>query len=161
MLDKHRDFHVRREKVVNALRFFKLNNPYYADVEIDTEQISQLPVNGRIHAQIQTVEIPENTESVEEESKQIYESIVPHKIKISEADRIQSELDNVVPWPQATNIVNEFTCEGYVTMAFPALLPFGKSELNDNTGANNMKLTALEYFQFLMQYKDQRFARDP
>ena len=105
VLDKHRDFHVRREKVVNALRFFKLNNPYYANVEIDTEKISQLPVNGSIHAQIQTVEIPENTESVEEESEQIYESIVPQKIKISEAGRIQSELDNAVPFGHRRQIL--------------------------------------------------------
>ena len=46
-------------------------------------------------------------------------------------------------------------------MAFPAFLPYGSSELNDNTRASSMKFTALEYFQFLMQYKDRHFAQDP
>ena len=87
--------------------------------------------------------------------------MIPENIRITEVGRLQSAVNNVIQWPQGTDIINEFSCEGYVSMAFPALLPYGSAEINDNTRASSMKLTALDYFQFLMQYKDRRFAQDP
>ena len=60
VLNEHRDFHVRRKKVLSALIFLKENNRYYADIEIDMEQISQLPIDGNIYESVQTVEIPDD-----------------------------------------------------------------------------------------------------
>ena len=157
----HRDFHVRRDKILEALNFLKMNNPFYSDIIIDMEQISQLPLNDSIYGMIPTVDLPEVNTDEENFSEEIYESMIPENIRITEVDRLQSAVNNVIPWPQGTDIINEFSCEGYVSMAFPALLPYGSAELNDNTRASSMKLTALEYFQFLMQYKDRRFAQDP
>lgn len=159
-LNEHRDFHVRRNKIITALTFLKTNNPYYADISIDVDRISQLPIEGSILDQIPTVEIPELDDN-SKESNDVYESVIPNDIKLQEVDRIRSDVNNVIPWPKGTNIINEFTCEGYITMAFPALFPYGSAELNDNTRPNNMKITPLEYFQFLMEYKDRRFAQDP
>lgn len=159
--NEYRDFHVRRNKVLAALHFLKNNNPYYADIEIDMQKISQLPIDGNISDQLQSVQMLENAEILDEDSNLVYESVIPENIRLRETERIQSEIDNVVPWPQSTDIINEFTCEGYITMAFPTLFPYGKAELNDNTRPNGMKVTVLEYFQFLMEYEDSRFARDP
>lgn len=45
-------------------------------------------------------------------------------------------------------------------MASPTLRPFRSAELNDNTCPNNMKLSALEYFLFLMQHEVEHLAQD-
>ncbi len=44
---------------------------------------------------------------------------------------------------------------------FPCSIAVRLAELNDNTRPTSSKLSPLQYFQFLMQYKDQRFATDP
>lgn len=161
-LEQYRDFYVRKDKVLNALKFLKLNNPYYTDIEIDEQQISQLPINGSIYNMLKSIEVPDQAESPSDgDLEQVYESVIPNDIQLYEKEKIESAINNNIPWLQATNVINEFTCEGYVSMAFPSLFPLGKAELNDFTRPNNMKLTALEYFQFLMQYKDQRFAKYP
>lgn len=91
----------------------------------------------------------------------LYESVIPANIELKEADRVQSVVNKIIPWPRSTNIINEFSCEGYVSMAFPTLFPYGLAGLNDNTRLASMKVSPLQYFQFLMQYKDQHFAKDP
>ena len=44
----HKDFHVRRHKVQQALHWLKLHNKYYANIEIDESHICQLPIDGEI-----------------------------------------------------------------------------------------------------------------
>lgn len=85
----HRDFHVRRDKVLNAIRFLKSNNPFYADINIVMENLSQLPQNGSIFDMISTVDLPEINSNEEQFSEEIYESLVPNNILISEVDRLQ------------------------------------------------------------------------
>lgn len=108
---------------------------------------------------ILAIDIPESAESDENLYGDIYESLIPDNLLISEADRVQSAVNDVIPWPQSSDIINEFTCEGYVSMAFPTLLPYGSAELNNYSRAT--KITVTEYFQFLMQYEDRRFTQDP
>ncbi|CAG8741528.1 5472_t:CDS:2, partial [Rhizophagus irregularis] len=43
-----RDFHVRREKVMQALRWLKTNNKFYRDIEIDSDVLQTLPENDSI-----------------------------------------------------------------------------------------------------------------
>ncbi|PKY46625.1 hypothetical protein RhiirA4_409171 [Rhizophagus irregularis] len=43
-----RDFHVRREKVMQALRWLKANNKFYRDIEIDSDVLQTLPENDSI-----------------------------------------------------------------------------------------------------------------
>ena len=54
--------------------------------------------------------------------------------------------------------INEFTSEGYIACAFPTLFPTGN---RDYLQPRKISLTRHEYFKFLLQYHDQRFARDP
>lgn len=51
-----------------------------------------------------------------------------------------------------------FTTEGYITKAFPVLFPTGN---NDLLHPRDEAITKLDYFQYLMQYHDGRFAKDP
>ena len=54
--------------------------------------------------------------------------------------------------------INEFTHEGYIVCAFPALFPTGNADFLQN---RIHSITRFDYFKYLMQYKDGRFARDP
>lgn len=69
------------------------------------------------------------------------------------------ETDGHINWPLIeSEPISEFVTEGYIAMAFPTLFPTGDADYR----APRLKtVTAVEYFQHLMQYKDQRFARDP
>ena len=42
----HKDFTVRRHKVLEALLWLKTNNPFFKDIEIDRQVIQSLPENG-------------------------------------------------------------------------------------------------------------------
>ena len=42
----HKDFTVRRDRVLAALQWLKRNNPCYADVGIDMASIADLPIDG-------------------------------------------------------------------------------------------------------------------
>ncbi|CAB4017850.1 Hypothetical predicted protein [Paramuricea clavata] len=44
--DTHRDFTVRRHKVVEAVLWLKTNNLFFKDIEIDRDVIQSLPENG-------------------------------------------------------------------------------------------------------------------
>ena len=45
---KHKDFRVRRDRILTALRWLKANNRFYADVEIDHETAGVLPEDGDV-----------------------------------------------------------------------------------------------------------------
>ena len=44
--DTHRDFTVRRQKVLEAVWWLKTNNPYFKSIEIDREANQIFPENG-------------------------------------------------------------------------------------------------------------------
>ncbi|RZC54529.1 hypothetical protein C5167_013388 [Papaver somniferum] len=54
-------------------------------------------------------------------------------------------------------VIDEFTTKGYITMAFPTLFPYGTADLRQ---LRPRKVCECQYFQYLMKYKDGRFARD-
>jgi hypothetical protein len=85
-----------------------------------------------------------------------------------EDNQAQTEGENVGPaepsanaairWPtQDLNPVNEYRTEGYITMAFPTLFPYGKADLRDQSNREQEVETA-EYFDALLRYKDGRFG---
>lgn len=45
---KHKDFRVRRDRILTALRWLKANSRFYADVEIDHETAGVLPEDGDV-----------------------------------------------------------------------------------------------------------------
>ena len=46
----HKDFRVRRSKVMAALQWLKQHNTYYHDIHIDESALAQLPVDGDLTA---------------------------------------------------------------------------------------------------------------
>ena len=55
----HKDFRVRRLKILCALCWLKSNNRYYHDVTLDEEALAQLPEDGE-HSGLSTVSLPLN-----------------------------------------------------------------------------------------------------
>ena len=87
----------------------------------------------------------------------IQESFVLDNNPINTEERIR-QLFNL-PYPTTSTLpINEFTHEGFIARAFPTLFPFGRADLNQE---REKKVTIVEYFQFLMQYRDRRFVTDP
>ncbi|CAG8465557.1 7408_t:CDS:2 [Gigaspora margarita] len=65
-----RDFHVRREKIVQTLNWLKANNIFYKDINIDGDILQSLPENGsvidpllQIRNEDSNIEAEENTDS--------------------------------------------------------------------------------------------------
>lgn len=70
---------------------------------------------------------------------------------MAEADQTTAHL------PFTGEVIDEFTREGYITMAFPTLFPYGTADLRQ---PRLRKVRECQYFQYLMKYNDGRFACD-
>ncbi|KAJ8686136.1 hypothetical protein QAD02_021930 [Eretmocerus hayati] len=95
---EYRDSNRRREKVTTALRFLKSNNPYFADIHMNEDHLSQSTLDGNISDQIREVQVPEivGEDGGVEENDEIYERVIPNDIRIQEIERIQDDVDDVV-----------------------------------------------------------------
>ena len=123
----HEDFHVRRHKVQQALRWLKLHNKYYANIEIDESHICQLPIDGEI-AVPTTITSNESLSTSEQENclddTFLSGTFVPMNftkgtekeiVKNSVVERQQFS-HTTIAWPQIqNNPINEFKTEGYMT----------------------------------------------
>ena len=73
----------------------------------------------------------------------------------------ESAANTPVRWPtQGSEPVNEYTIEGYITMAFPLLFPYGKADLRDQSH-RQIEIGTTEYFDALLRYKDGKFGSHP
>ena len=72
-------------------------------------------------------------------------------------DRQKSKTVEVVPWPARGNVpLNEFISEGYISCAFPTLLPTGDA---DFLAPRQRAVTVGNYFKHLLRNEDGRFAK--
>lgn len=86
------------------------------------------------------------------EQETMWLSIADRHHQIRDCNTIPS-----VPCPQTGDTpVNEFQTEGYMTCAFPTLVPTGAG---DFTAPHQRIVTIGYYFKYLMLYKDGRFAK--
>lgn len=53
----HKDFRVRRSKILCVLQWLRTNNRYYQDVTLDEEALAQLPEDGELSV-LSTVTLP-------------------------------------------------------------------------------------------------------
>ncbi|XP_012152150.2 uncharacterized protein LOC105664038 [Megachile rotundata] len=148
------DFRVRRKNVLYAPRWLSVNNPLYADVQIDMHGVQALPVDGDISNDLPFFEDGGiSDESIE--ADQIEESAVPLPPKKTHFDAIQQTLN----WPTANfEPVNEYRQSGYIPLAFPHLFPDGKPDFLDFS--RNITVSFREWCEFLMRSPDHRFAQD-
>lgn len=46
MVIKNKEFVINKTRVLNALRWLKINNPYYASIEINMDKLDVLPTDN-------------------------------------------------------------------------------------------------------------------
>ncbi|CAG8668030.1 15340_t:CDS:2 [Cetraspora pellucida] len=158
-----KDFQVCHNKVINALRWLKENNRYYAEITIDKKVLQSLPENGFIEDQLPSNEILAEVSDNETEDNVIIctfvsslPSIDREDVAINEAlNRMQNNNSPMV-WPNIENtLINEFRTPGYIVYAFPTLYPTRRADFRTE---HNRDINPAEYFKHLLQYKDGRFA---
>ena len=166
----HKDFKVRRSRVLHALQWLIDNNPYFSSISLDHDVLAQLPENGELPG-LSTVTVSDDGDSNDSttqqgeasDSDQLSSSFVPlvHR-KTTEREAVEqvvSEQPTPVVWPpQGENPLNEFHSEGYITKAFPTLFPTGAA---DFTAPRVRPVTIGYYLKHLMMYCDGRFAKHP
>lgn len=86
-LNEHREFYARRNKIIAALTFLKANNPYYADIQIDVDRISQLRITQRKVMMFMKVSYPRYVVMRETEGNAIALSFINFYKRYSEGSR--------------------------------------------------------------------------
>jgi len=102
----HKDFKVRRSRVLQALRWLMENNPYFRQISLDHAALAQLPENGELPG-LSAVTLSDDesgTEPVLEEhdSEQLSSSFVPaapHQATEREAVEQVVSGEQPVAWP--------------------------------------------------------------
>ena len=80
-------------------------------------------------------------------------------VRKSVAERQSPTSEQILPWPsRGETPINEFTTEGYISCAFPTLLPTGAG---DYLAPRERTVMVGNYFKHLIRYDDGRFARHP
>lgn len=175
--NSHRDFRVRKSVVLRALQWLKQHNKYYHRIEIDHRALNLLPDDGNLTG---LCEVMMEMSIGDEEEQQPTEgedgmnpsddvgSFVPvvarkiteeESIRKSLQERVSTQPDETVPWPpRGDTPINEFTTEGYISCAFPTLLPTGAA---DFVAPRQHAVTVGNYFKHLLMYGDGQFAKHP
>ncbi|KAF6170503.1 hypothetical protein GIB67_031911 [Kingdonia uniflora] len=165
-----KEFRVRREYVRQALAWFKQNHIYYSGIHINDSCLQDLPEDGVPDnlPHVQDTRSCDPNANFESENVQIDEfetagtvanAIQPNQHAcISNVIRVAENNETTAHIPFTTNVIDEFSTPGYITMVFPTLFPYGTADLRQ---ARPRKVNLSEYFQYLMKYKDGRFAKDP
>ncbi|KAE8739488.1 hypothetical protein FOCC_FOCC015019 [Frankliniella occidentalis] len=180
------DFKVRAGYVRRALVWLKANNRNYRDIQISEENLNDLPADGDVFAQVQGIDErppaaaaqpapaapgaaaappapapapaggPAEGPQQEETEAGIHVTCMPLVRPVHNGDQVEA---TVADWPTIGHqAVNEFTTAGYLSMAFPTLLCHGTADLRSGRPT---KVNVAEYFKYLMEYSDRRFACHP
>lgn len=170
--DTHRDFTVRRHRVLEAILRLKTNNPFFKEIEIDHNAIQSLPENG-IPEELRYVidgsepsvhvenEGPPQDPDIDTNSNVNVEELVLENgrtsfIPMRQRQRkngaaIQDAVNEVDPldWPSTEgNAINEFKTDRLATMAFP----YGKGDPTNRARQHGITLT--EAFKHLMKFAE-------
>lgn len=177
----HRDFRVRRSKVLQALQWLVANNIYYRNINISSNALSQLPQDGDLsslhsisyHPSTDQQAHPSSATPTEQEEYEAHlsrtfvpitaqrmseEEVVRHSVQQRAESTSASSTMSAVMWPSAGSPINEFCTEGYITCCFPTLFPTGSA---DFTAPRSRTVTIGNYFKHLMMYHDKRFEQHP
>ena len=171
----HRDFRVRRAVVQQALEWLLENNRYYQanQVHLNEDALWQLPEDGDI-TELTSLQLEESTpdDLSQQPQEDVYgahlpSSFVPNAVQQqTEQETVRQSIQerqgrstSTLMWPTIGGTpINEFTTEGYFSMAFPTLFPTGAA---DFLGQRCNQITIGNYFKHLLMYEDGRFARHP
>ena len=165
----HKDFKVRRSRVLQALQWLIENNQHFREISLDHAALAQLPESGELPG-ISAVTLPNDESGTEpdfeqsdgHDSEQLSSSSVPaapHQATEREAVEQVVSGEQAATWPpRGDTPLNEFHSEGYMILAFPTLFPTGAA---DFTASRMRPVTLGYYLKHLMMYSDGRFARHP
>ena len=171
--DGYTDFIVNRKRIEIALKWLIENNEYYKNIQLNNQILNELPENGSIIPYMNSSCIVEESNQKEIENNDIgldqinqqnlNSSVVytdlPNMPYTNVKENIIKTLSdlNVINWPSLCNTpIDEFNQNGYISMAFPTMFPYGNCDLSKE----RTKVTSKEYFNYLMQYDDGRFSRN-
>ena len=133
----HQDFHVRRSIVQQALTWLLNNNRYYQAnaVHINQGALQQLPEDGELSnlTSLPTSDPQSKTSHNDLYGAHLSKSFVPNATQQrTEQETVQQSVQDLQSgshthaWPTiGETAINEFTTEGYFSMAFPILFPTG------------------------------------
>ncbi|KAI3921315.1 hypothetical protein MKW92_046312 [Papaver armeniacum] len=155
-----KEFIVRREYVRQALKWLQKKHKYYQDIEISDENIDALPeegvpcdltvidegigqqgndgssgVNNEYDGFEGSPEFKDQSVSIDE-----FENVgtIGVTVQPDQERHIRRALENDgidktnVDFPFTGEVISEFTTEGYISMAFPALFPDGSADLRES-----------------------------
>jgi ATP-dependent DNA helicase PIF1 len=148
-------FKANQSRIRNALLWLQANNPYYRHIVISEDNLSQIPLDGDVSQQLR--HLFENDQRVDNaEDDVVHESFIVVDDPVNNEAQVRQRLN--LPYPTTSRSpIDEFRDEGFIAKAFPVLFPYGNADLNQ---PRNVKLTPVEYFQFLFQFRDGRFVKD-
>uniref|UniRef100_A0A1I8G6N5 ATP-dependent DNA helicase n=1 Tax=Macrostomum lignano TaxID=282301 RepID=A0A1I8G6N5_9PLAT len=175
---------VRRDKVLNAIRYLINNNQYFQrfSVGIDREALNSLPENGYAQQinemvnQMDTQDVNVDLDAAEEEARQPDEDEQRQQMEEAQLEETTSALLNTplrrlevkirdrlleekLQWPRSSRVpVNEFEQEGLFSLAYPHLFPDGKG---DYKTPRVRSIGLGDYAKHLMQFHCSRFRCDP
>ena len=166
--NSHRDFRVRRAKVLTALEWLVANNRYYAEVTIDNHTLGTLPIDDHL-TNVSSIFLSSNDVKVsaqnDDDDSNLQSTFVLTSARtFTEQQMIHQSIvhsqssHSQVNWPTTRGPINEFTTEGYISCAFPTLFPQG---IADFLAPRQRIVTIASYFKHLMLYHDQHFACHP
>lgn len=136
------------------LIWLKENNTYYKHIDINEEVITKIKENEDLTSLIKHTEVPEVENFIAEEGK--FSSFLPSDSTIDQSSYIAEKLH--LQYPEiGTRPINEFSEVGYLSRSFPTLFPYGTADIND---CREIDVDITDYFQYLMRYKDGRFANN-
>jgi len=139
--EKSRDFIVRRDKVLCALKWLTSHNQFYKDVTIDIERINTLPVDGNIEDRVLKIDTlledervdlgPRNDDEKEKEQVEKKEnaSFLPSAVsQPREKVRLQQNIQQCEMEIDGDNPFSEYSTPYLASICFPTLFPDGKAD---------------------------------
>ena len=175
--DTYADFRVRRERVLTAIQWLKMNNPCYSDITINYQNLRILPEDGVLD-DLLVVDEQSATDSAINEDEELdsngndSRSFLPSPLrKSTEESAIRTAIQDTEQqeWPNIGDVaINEFSTPFLATMAFPTLFPQGTG---DPTNPGRLRAVSLtEGLKHLVRYgqfdsttrkPEWRFAKHP
>ncbi|KAK3909852.1 DNA repair protein RecO [Frankliniella fusca] len=144
----HKDFKIRKQKVLDALLYLKEHNKYYHDIIIDDTSLESLPIDDFFQGNRTDMQELERDSNQEDD---IVSTAVPSPSFYHSEDKLKHNMN----WPDSsTDAVKELT-RPYIAQVFPSLFPYGEGDLHEVRDRN---ITPRIYFQYLMEFEDGRFA---
>ena len=169
-----RDFRVRRQVVLQWLRFLADNHPDYQHMVLSMDNMNAVPDDGSIHHNLLIREVEERitndpnglSNDIPNENNEV-EDPVPRAVVVPDLTSEQTEMEHlrrdVLPAPRSLSVpsfrgtpVSEWENKCLFRMAFPSLFPRGEG---DFYLPRDQDIKLADWIRHLLRYKDDRFAR--